>query len=733
MHNKINDNFNEIIEKVTKGEYNDPFSILGPHLINGYLEFRFFFPHAKQVIILDKTTKKELIILDRIHLDGFFQGKLKRNSYFSYLIKIIWNDSEQVIEDPYRFGKLLTDYDTWLLNNGKDNYSYEKLGAHLITLDGISGVRFIVWAPNAKRVSVIGDFNCWDGRRHPMRLRPESGFWEIFIPDLFKGQLYKYEILTPKNEILFKSDPYSFLNQLRPETASIIYPLPSIQIHTERQRKANQLNQPISIYEVHLGSWMRHSDTNDWLSYKELADKLIPYVKKMGFTHIEILPIQEHPFDGSWGYQPTNLYAPTCRFGNPEDLIYFIDIAHQNQINIILDWVSGHFPKDPFGLEFFDGTSLYEYQDPKEGYHPDWNTLIYNYNSPTICNFLSSNALYWLERFGFDGLRVDAVASMIYRDYSRKHGEWVPNIYGGNINLEAVDFLRHTNDLLHHKYPESALIAEESTSFYGVTLPPKNHGLGFNYKWNMGWMNDTLSYMQLDPIYRKYHHNQMTFGILYAWSENFILPISHDEVVHGKKSLLEKMSGIGDDKFANLRAYYGFMWAYPGKKLIFMGCEFAQYNEWNHNTQLDWYLLEHTDNNLHLGTQILVKDLNFLYRDTPALYADHRRSEGFRWVITDDENNSVYAFIREDQYENFILIISHFSPIFCENYRIGVPQNGVYDIILNTDDFVYGGKNILDNHEILSEPIEKHNFKWSLSLSLPPFSTLYIKLKVISC
>lgn len=724
-------NTDKTITQLLYGKCNDPFSILGPHFVQEYLEFRVFMPSAKKIIILEKNNHKELLLLKQTHTEGLFEGKIKTSTYFPYLVKITWENSEQIIEDPYRFGKILTDYDTWLLNSGKDIYSYEKLGAHPKIIDGISGISFIVWAPNAQRVSVIGDFNAWDGRRHPMRLRPESGFWEIFIPDLDEGQLYKYEVLTQTNEILFKSDPYSFFNQLRPETASITHKLPSVKQRQPEQNKANQINQPISIYEIHLGSWKRNPKTHEWLTYKELAEQLIPYVKEMGFTHIEILPIQEHPFDGSWGYQPVNIYAPTCRFGSPEDLVYFIEIAHQNNINIILDWVSGHFPKDPYGLEFFDGTNLYEYPDPKEGYHPDWNTLIYNYNSPMVCNFLSSNALYWIERFGFDALRVDAVASMVYRDYSRKDGEWIANKYGGNINLEAIEFLRHTNNLLHQHTPEIAMIAEESTNFYGVTLPPEQDGLGFNYKWNMGWMHDTLDYMQLDPIYRKFNHNKMTFGILYAWSENFILPLSHDEVVHGKKSLVQKMSGLGVEKFANLRAYYAFMWAYPGKKLLFMGGEFAQHNEWNHNTQLDWHLLDSPDHNVHKGIQLLIKDLNHIYKNTPALYEYDQNPQSFEWIITDDHDNSVFAFVRKSLNNDFILIISHFTPVICENYRIGVPFHGIYEVILNTDSHDYCGVNTFNKHEIISETINSHNFEWSLPLLLPPFCTLYIKLKNI--
>lgn len=497
-----------------------------------------------------------------------------------------------LIEDPYRFHSMINDLDQWLLAEGSLLRPYDVLGAHFSECDGVSGVNFRVWAPNAKRVSLVGDFNYWDGRRHPMRFHPASGVWELFLPKASLGQRYKFELIDCNGNLRLKADPYAFRSELRPDTASEISMLPDVVEMTEQRRKANQRNQPISIYEVHLGSWRRNLENNFWLDYDQIADELIPYVKHMGFTHIEFLPLSEFPFDGSWGYQPIGLYSPTSRFGTPEAFKRLVEKAHKAGINVILDWVPGHFPSDTHGLAAYDGSALYEYADPREGYHQDWNTLIYNYGRNEVKNFLSSNALYWLERFGLDGIRVDAVASMIYRDYSRAEGEWIPNQYGGRENLEAIEFLKHTNWKIHSEVPGAISIAEESTSFGGVTHPTENGGLGFNFKWNMGWMNDTLSYMKLDPVYRRYHHDKMTFGMIYQYSENFVLPLSHDEVVHGKCSLLGKMPGDTWQKFANLRAYYGYMWGYPGKKLLFMGNEFAQGREWNYEESLDWFLLD---------------------------------------------------------------------------------------------------------------------------------------------
>ncbi|MFW5392320.1 1,4-alpha-glucan branching protein GlgB, partial [Yersinia sp. 2544 StPb PI] len=565
----------QVINQIISGHYADPFSILGMHQTAQGLQICALLPDAKEVWLVETESGRNIAQLTSEDPRGFFIAKLpRRKSPFRYQLAVTWQDSPQIIEDPYRFGTLLQDIDSWLLAEGTHLRPYERLGGHLMSLDGVAGVSFAVWAPNAKRVSVVGEFNFWDGRRHPMRLRRENGIWELFLPGVQAGQLYKFEIIDSNDQVRLKADPYAFEAQMRPETASLVSPLPEVVQNTPARQKANDLRSPVSIYEVHLGSWRRHTDNNYWLSYGELAEQLVEYVKYMGFTHVELLPINEHPFDGSWGYQPLGLYAPTRRFGTPQDFKDFVAAFHTAGINVILDWVPGHFPSDEHGLMQFDGTSLYEYADPREGYHQDWNTLIYNYGRNEVRNYLAGNAFYWMERFGIDALRIDAVASMIYRDYSRAEGQWVPNYYGGRENLEAIAFLRYTNHTIGVERPGGVTMAEESTDFPGVTLPPDAGGLGFNYKWNMGWMHDTLNYMQCDPIHRKYHHNLMTFGMLYAYTENFILPISHDEVVHGKRSVLDRMPGDAWQKFANLRAYYAFMWAHPGKKLLFMGCEF---------------------------------------------------------------------------------------------------------------------------------------------------------------
>ena len=575
----------QVINQIISGHYADPFSILGMHQTAQGLQICALLPDAKEVWLVETESGRNIAQLTSEDPRGFFMAKLpRRKSPFRYQLAVTWQDSPQIIEDPYRFGTLLQDIDSWLLAEGTHLRPYERLGGHLMSLDGVAGVSFAVWAPNAKRVSVVGEFNFWDGRRHPMRLRRENGIWELFLPGVQAGQLYKFEIIDSNDQVRLKADPYAFEAQMRPETASLVSPLPEVVPNTPARQKANDLRSPVSIYEVHLGSWRRHTDDNFWLSYGELAEQLVEYVKYMGFTHVELLPINEHPFDGSWGYQPLGLYAPTRRFGTPQDFKDFVAKFHAAGINVILDWVPGHFPSDEHGLMQFDGTSLYEYADPREGYHQDWNTLIYNYGRNEVRNYLAGNAFYWMERFGIDALRIDAVASMIYRDYSRAEGQWVPNYYGGRENLEAIAFLRYTNHTIGVERPGGVTMAEESTDFPGVTLPPDAGGLGFNYKWNMGWMHDTLNYMQCDPIHRKYHHNLMTFGMLYAYTENFILPISHDEVVHGKRSVLDRMPGDAWQKFANLRAYYAFMWAHPGKKLLFMGCEFAQGREWNFDT-----------------------------------------------------------------------------------------------------------------------------------------------------
>lgn len=716
----------QVINQIISGHYADPFSVLGMHQTAQGLQVCALLPDAKEVWLVETDTGRNIAQLSCEDPRGFFIAKLpRRKTPFRYQFAVTWQDSAQIIEDPYRFGTLLQDIDVWLLAEGTHLRPYERLGAHLMTLDGVAGVSFAVWAPNAKRVSVVGEFNFWDGRRHPMRLRRENGIWELFLPSVEVGQLYKFEVIDSHDQMRLKADPYAFKAQMRPETASIVSPLPDVVANTPQRQKANDLRSPVSIYEVHLGSWRRHTDDNFWLSYGELADQLVEYVKYMGFTHVELLPINEHPFDGSWGYQPLGLYAPTRRFGTPQDFKDFVAKFHDAGINVILDWVPGHFPSDEHGLAQFDGTSLYEYADPREGYHQDWNTLIYNYGRNEVRNYLAGNAFYWMERFGIDALRIDAVASMIYRDYSRAEGQWVPNYYGGRENLEAIAFLRYTNHTIGVERPGGVTMAEESTDFPGVTLPPDSGGLGFNYKWNMGWMHDTLNYMQCDPVHRKYHHNLMTFGMLYAYTENFILPISHDEVVHGKRSVLDRMPGDAWQKFANLRAYYAFMWAHPGKKLLFMGCEFAQGREWNFDTSLDWHLLD-DENGWHAGVQRFVRDLNHCYQQHAPLYELDYQPAGFEWLVVDDHENSVFAFLRRDANGGELIAISNFTPVPRYHYRVGIPQGGHYREVLNSDSEFYRGSNMGNQGGIHSHNVGSHNHAHSLLLTLPPLSTIYL-------
>ena len=718
-----------VINQFFDGTHSDPFSVLGMHETDNGIEIRALLPDACRVSVIDKETQDTVCELDCLDDRGFFAGVVPQtHDFFAYQLQVYWGKESQILEDPYRYHLMMNDLDEWLLAEGSFLRPYEVLGAHFIECDGVSGVNFRLWAPNAKRVSVVGDFNYWDGRRHPMRLHPASGVWELFLPKVALGQLYKFELIDCHGNLRLKADPYAFSSQLRPDTASQISALPDIVPMTEARRKANQWDQPISIYEVHLGSWRRNLENNFWLDYDQIGDELIPYVKEMGFTHIEFLPLSEFPFDGSWGYQPLGLYSPTSRFGTPEGFKRLVERAHDAGINVILDWVPGHFPSDTHGLVAFDGTALYEYADPREGFHQDWNTLIYNYGRNEVKNFLSSNALYWIERFGVDGIRVDAVASMIYRDYSRAEGEWIPNQYGGRENLEAIEFLKHTNWKIHREMQGAISIAEESTSFAGVTHPTEKGGLGFNFKWNMGWMNDTLSYMEKDPIYRQYHHNQMTFGMVYQYSENFVLPLSHDEVVHGKCSLIGKMPGDAWQKFANLRAYYGYMWGHPGKKLLFMGNEFAQGREWNYQESLDWFLLdEGIGGRWHIGVQQLVKDLNKIYRENAPLFELDSDPQGFDWLVVDDAQNSVFAFERRSSKGERIIVISNFTPVPRHDYRLGVNVAGQYHEILNTDSSFYEGSNLGNCGAVESEAIPSHGRDHSISVSIPPLATLYLK------
>ncbi len=716
----------EVLELVIRGDYKDPFTVLGMHREKGKLIVRALLPQAVSVAVVDSSTGKKISPMQRWGDTALFVAEIAgKKELFPYRLEIDWGDHVQVMEDPYRFPPVLGDIDVWLLSEGTHHRPYEKLGAHPIGMEGVQGVSFAVWAPNARRVSVVGDFNGWDGRRHVMRFRHECGVWEIFIPHVMPGDFYKYEILTADGKIQLKADPYAFRSQLRPDTASVVHWLPPLIASDQKRKNANALDAPVSIYEVHLGSWRLPQDGRRWLSYRELAEQLIPYVRSLAFTHIELMPVNEHPLDDSWGYQPTGLYAPTARFGTPEDFRYFVQTAHDNGIGVILDWVPAHFPADAHGLVKFDGTALYEYADPKEGIHQDWGSVIYNYSRTEVSNYLVGNALYWIERYGVDGLRVDAVASMLYRDYSRAPGQWVPNKYGGRENLEAIAFLRKMNEIVGVERPEAVTMAEESTSFPSVSRPVWDGGLGFHYKWNLGWMHDTLAYMHEDPVHRKWHHDKMRFGLMYAWFENFILPLSHDEVVHCKGSLIGKMPGDEWQRFANLRAYYGFMWGFPGKKLLFMGGEFGQYNEWNSNGSLDWNLLQYP---LHAGIQRVIRDLNTVYRDFPPLYKRDFDPDGFEWIIHDDLDSSVFSFIRKDENGQFVIVMSNFTPVPRYGYRFGVPEAGWYREIINTDAVIYGGSGI-HNNELLAQPIPCNGYDWSVEVTAPPLATCMLVKK----
>jgi len=718
------------IARICQGAHGDPFSVLGPHRHStGRTSVRAFVPGAVQVLVVATPTQRVLATLAQRHPDGFFERVLTSALRAPYQLHVRWaDDSVSVLEDPYRFGPVLGDLDLWLLAEGTHLRPFEVLGAQLSTMDGVAGTRFAVWAPNASRVSVVGDFNHWDGRRHPMRLRRECGVWEIFLPGLAEGANYKFEVRSGSGQVLpQRADPFALRAELRPSTASVVAHLPPVVAPDLQRRAANALDAPMSIYEVHLGSWRRKTEEgNRWLTWDELADTLVPYAADMGFTHLELLPISEHPFDGSWGYQPIGVYAPTARFGPPEGFGRFVERCHLAGIGVLLDWVPAHFPTDAHGLANFDGTHLYEYADPREGFHNDWNTLIYNLGRTEVRNFLVGNALYWLERFGVDGLRVDAVASMLYRDYSRKEGEWIPNAQGGRENLEAISFIKRMNEVVGEQRPQAVTLAEESTAFPAVSRPTYAGGLGFHYKWNMGWMHDTLQYMARDPIHRRFHHGEMTFGLVYAFNENFVLPISHDEVVHGKGSLLGKMPGDRWQQFANLRAYYGFMFAHPGKKLLFMGCEIAQAREWNHDQSLDWHLL---DDPMHSGVQRLVRDLNHLYRRTPALYQLDFVPGGFEWIDHQDAARSVLSFIRRGaDGRSCIVAVCNFTPTPHRGLRLGVPHAGTYRECLNTDSQHYGGSNVGTAYGVASaEPFPWNGKPWSVLLDLPPLATLILE------
>jgi len=709
---------------IAAGRHGDPFAILGPHERGGVRTVTAFVPGA---VAVTATCNGAQHALSETGVVGCFAGPVPGNAAYS-LGAVAADGTAWQFEDPYRFGPVLGDIDEYLLGEGTHRRLWQALGAHVMTHQGVAGTHFAVWAPNAARVSVVGDFNQWDGRRHPMRLRGATGVWEIFLPDLGEGTVYKFDLLSADGTPLpLKADPVGFGSQHPPDTASVVRDITGYGWSDDgwmgRRASAQDVRAPISIYEVHLGSWTRKEGGRP-ISYKEAAEELIAYVSEMGFTHIELLPISEYPFDGSWGYQPVGLYAPTVRHGPPHEFRDLVKAAHEAGIGVILDWVPGHFPTDAHGLGRFDGTALYEHADPKEGFHQDWNTLIYNYGRAEVANYLVSNALYWLEEYHVDGLRVDAVASMLYRDYSREQGQWIPNKDGGRENYEAIALLQEMNRQTYGACPGILTAAEESTSFPKVSGPVHEGGLGFGFKWNMGWMNDTLSYMARDPIHRKHHHTQMTFGMAYAYSENFILPISHDEVVHGKGSMLGKMPGLEGEKFANLRAYYGYMWGHPGKKLLFMGQEFGQRAEWNHDASLDWAAL---DDPRHKGLQRWVRDLNTLYRGAPALHRRDSDPEGFRWIVVDEAETSVFAWLRRgDAGDSDVVVICNMTPVAREAYQIGLPEAGAWREVLNSDAAIYGGENRGNMGTITAEPGDSHGQPSRATLYLPPLSTVFL-------
>jgi 1,4-alpha-glucan branching enzyme len=721
-------------------ENRDPFRLLGPHIVEDdeqkRLVVRGFFPRAKQASIILED-RAESIPAKRLAPDGLFEADLPVYAHLPISPEIYrWRVEEdgqpaREIHDTYAFPPLLSDFDLYLMGEGTHYQKYEKMGAHPAVVDGVAGVSFGVWAPNALRVSVVGDFNQWDGRVSPMRNRGPSGVWELFVPGLAEGAVYKYEIRPMSGGTpLLKSDPYGFRSELRPKTGSIVSRLDHHQWNDsgwiEWRSRNDWLSSPISIYEVHLGSWRRVTEEGwRWLTYSELADQLIPYLKRMSYTHIELMPVMEHPFDGSWGYQTIGYFAATSRFGKPEDFMAFVDHFHQAGIGVLLDWTPAHFPSDGHGLGEFDGTHLYEHADPKQGRHPDWGTLVFNYGRNEVQNFLISNALFWIDKYHIDGLRVDAVASMLYLDYSRKEGEWIPNEFGGRENLAAIAFIKRLNEVVYARHPGVLTIAEESTSWPMVSRPTYLGGLGFSLKWNMGWMNDTLSYFAVDPIYRKYHHNRMTFSMLYAFTENFVLPLSHDEVVHGKASLINKMPGDLWQQFANMRLFFGYLFAHPGKKLMFMGGEFGQRSEWNPETSLEWQLLDY---DTHRGLQNLSVDLNAIYRNEPSLHQVDFDWHGFEWIDCNDADSSVLSFLRRAKDQgDFTIVVANFTPVQRDGYRVGVPEPGFYREIMNTDAEKYGGTNVGNLGGVHAEAIPWNNKPYSIYLRMPALGVIYFK------
>ena len=731
----------EALVALAGGRHRDPFAVLGPHPAEHGRGFivRALVPAAQSVELRlmgpmdsDGRPAGDLHPMPRRGADGLFEVTVVSEHLPDYRLRVTYSrDHVLEFDDPYRYGRVLTDFDLHLLGEGTHQRLFEKLGAHRVRLGAATGVHFAVWAPNADRVSVVGDFNAWDGRVHPMRLLAPSGVWELFIPDLRDGEKYKFEIRTKSGALLMKSDPFGVAFERPPGTASIVRDISAYQWRDERwlaERRGSDgwMTRPMAIYEVHLGSWARVPEEGDrFLTYRELAARLIPYAKGMGFTHIELLPVMEHPFSGSWGYQVLGFFAPTSRYGPPEDFKLFVDACHEAGLGVILDWVPGHFPKDAHGLAQFDGTALYEHADPRQGEHQDWGTLIFNYGRNEVRSFLLSNALFWLEEYHVDGLRVDAVASMLYLDYSRKDGEWIPNQYGGRENLDAISFLQRLNILTHGEQPGTITAAEESTAWPGVSRPAHLGGLGFTYKWNMGWMHDILEYAHTDPVHRRWEHALVTFSALYMFTENFILPFSHDEVVHGKGALLDKIPGDAWQKHATLRTLYGFMYGHPGKKLLFMGAEFGQWREWNAEGSLDWHLL---DDPRHEALRRYVQTLNGLYATEPSLYECDFDPAGFRWIDCHDHENSVVSMVRyaRDR-RDFMVMLFNFTPVPRRGYRIGVPAPGGYGEVLNSDSTLFGGGNVGNGGGAQTEPVPAHGFDQSLSITVPPLACVFLK------
>jgi 1,4-alpha-glucan branching enzyme len=725
----------EQLDAIAAGTFADAFAVLGRHEIRRQgrpaVVIRTMQPAASQV---ELVTPDGITPMERRRSAGLFEATVPLTgplTDFAYRLRVYEGSEVHEILDAYQFGPVLTEFDLHLFSEGTHYRAWEKFGSHRVTVDGITGVHFAVWAPNAQRVSVVGDFNRWDGRTHPMRRLVPSGVWEIFIPDLPDGTCYKYEVRTAAGHLLEKADPYGQRFEVPPNSASVIWTSGRYEwgdqewLH-DRPSFGGWHERPMSVYEVHLGSWRRVPEQgNRYLTYRELADTLVPYVREMGYTHIELMPVMEHPFSGSWGYQVIGFFAPTSRFGSPDDFRYFVDQCHRHGVGVILDWVPGHFPKDQHGLAQFDGTSLYEHADPRRGEHRDWGTLIFNYGRNEVRTFLLSNALFWLEEFHIDGLRVDAVASMLYLDYSRRHGEWIPNQYGGRENLEAVSFLQQLNAETHGRVPGTITVAEESTSWPAVSRPTYLGGLGFTYKWNMGWMHDMLKYVQEDPVHRRWHHGQVTFSMLYAFTENFVLPFSHDEVVHGKRAMLDKMPGDLWQKHATLRALYGYMFGHPGKKLLFMGSEFGQWREWNVESSLDWHLL---DDPLHQGLRQWVQDLNHTYQREASLHQVDFEPDGFSWIDCNDNENSVISFIRRGRNpQDFTVMLVNFTPVPRPGYRFGVPEGGWYRELINSDGALYGGSNMGSGGGVMADDQPSHGFDHSLTVTVPPLGFVMFK------